>query len=254
MGAAGSTTSLQKSKTQDFIGGSKGDIFKEIKGHMNAIERSRSKTDMRMHNELQKSASKSRFLEEVKVKKKRAQSVHEMTFEEEEGKKSNKEHEKDAEEKLQKTKEDEKAKKETEKRKLVEEAEKKKIEEEAKTKRKSINPYDDAPKKMDDIFGPLRDDINKPKSAAPTKTKKKQKTPSPSPPPLKEPSPPLFTGGVYVDPNFDPRKKEIKGMSENVQLKKSAKNKKEPIKKEPESKLSQRDKLFANMGKPAKFL
>ena len=81
---------LQRSRTQSSITGQniaighgKGDIFKQVKGEMNAIERSRSKTDIRVHNMLEKSASKSRFLDEIRVRKSRAQSAHSMTFEEE---------------------------------------------------------------------------------------------------------------------------------------------------------------------------
>ena len=81
---------LQRSRTQSSITGQntaighgKGDIFKQVKGEMNAIERSRSKTDIRVHNMLEKSASKSRFLDEIRVRKSRAQSAHSMTFEDE---------------------------------------------------------------------------------------------------------------------------------------------------------------------------
>merc|ERR1712241_1563154 len=133
----------------------RGDIFKQIKGEMNAIEKSRSRTDIRMHNHLQKSASKSRFLDEIRVRRSRAQSAHSMTFEEE---KAKEEQGKDFEQRIQQ---------EVEKQKLVEEEEEEKRkaeedeqgrlkeEEERKRndKRKSINPYDDAPKKMDDILG-----------------------------------------------------------------------------------------------------
>ena len=220
-------TGIQRSRTQSSIigGHGKGDIFKQIKGEMKNIEKSRSRSDVRMLNELQKSASKSRFLEDIRAKKRRAQSEHSMTFEYyEEDEKQNKEKE-DEERRLKE--EAEKRKAEVEKQRQLKEEEEKK----RKEKRKSINPYEDAPKKMDDIFGPLRD-------AAP-----------------KDPSPPSsYTPSVYVDPAFDPNKKEISGMSESVQLKKTSKNRKEPAKKAAvESKLQTREKMMANLGKPAKF-
>merc|ERR1712088_672850 len=117
-------------------------------------------------------------------------------------------------------------------------------------KRKSINPYDDAPKKMDDIFGPMRGDGKKTASSV-VQENKKEKTPTPPP---KEPTPPTYTSSVYVDPNFDPNKKEISGMSESVQLKKTSKNKKDSVKKDaPENKLQTREKMLGSLGKPAKF-
>ena len=43
-------------------------------------------------------------------------------------------------------------------------------------------------------------------------------------------------------------------MSESVQLKKTSKNKKDPVKKDaPENKLQTREKMLGNLGKPAKF-
>merc|ERR1711978_360879 len=62
--------------------GGRGDIFKQVKGEMKAIERSRSRSDIKIQNELQKSASKSRFLDEIRVRRSRAQSAHSMTFDE----------------------------------------------------------------------------------------------------------------------------------------------------------------------------
>merc|ERR1719479_303544 len=177
---------------------------------MNAIERSRSKTDIRVHNMLEKSASKSRFLDEIRVRKSRAQSAHSMTFEEEAKISDDKDKMRNyIDEKTQKIQNyvEEKA--------LKEDADETKSEEDVETikrveKRKTINPYDDAPKKMDDIFGPMRGDGKKTASSV-VQENKKEKTPTP---PLKEPTPPTYTSSVYVDPNFDPNKKEISGMSE----------------------------------------
>ena len=259
MGSSGSKpdSGLQRSRTQSSIVGNnsemghgKGDIFKEIKGEMKAIERSRSKTDVRMQHHLQKSASKSRFLDEIRVRRSRAQSAHSMTFEEEN--KIKEDHEKEDLQKIQKEKEDDQLKEEEEeeKRREEEEQQRKLKEEEEEKKRKSINPYDDAPKKMDDIFGPMRGNSKSTVSGA-SKVKKKEKSPSPPP---KAPTPPSYTPSVYVDPDFDPNKKEISGMSESVKLKKTAKNRKEPAKKDvPENKLSTREKMLGNLGKPAKF-
>jgi glyceraldehyde-3-phosphate dehydrogenase/erythrose-4-phosphate dehydrogenase len=232
------------------IGNGKGDIFKQVKGEMAAIEKSRSKSDLRIQNQLQKSASKSRFLDEIRVRRSRAQSAHSMTFEEE----SKTKEDKDEEQRIQKEIEQQKLiELEEEERLKAEEEEQRKLKEEEdrkrNEKRKTINPYDDAPKKMDDILGPMRGNAKSTVSSV-SKAKKKEKTPSPPP---KEPSP-AYTPSVYTDPDFDPNKKEIKGMSENVQLKKTAKNKKDAPKKEvPESKLSAREKMMANLGKPAKF-
>merc|ERR1711902_247059 len=102
-----------------------------------------------------------------------------------------------------------------EKRKAEEEEEQRKEKEEEK--RKQINPYDDAPKKMDDIFGPMRGEKKQAKT--------QQKVKSPTPPPKEPTPPPAYTPSVYTDPDFDPNKKEIAGMSESVKLKKTAKNK-----------------------------
>ena len=248
---------LQRSRTQSSITGQntamghgKGDIFKQVKGEMNAIERSRSKTDIRVHNMLEKSASKSRFLDEIRVRKSRAQSAHSMTFEEEAKINDDKDKMRNyIEEKTQKIQNY------VEEKTLKEDADETKSEEDVETikrveKRKSINPYDDAPKKMDDIFGPMRGDGKKTASSV-VQENKKEKTPTPPP---KEPTPPTYTSSVYVDPNFDPNKKEISGMSESVQLKKTSKNKKDPVKKDvPENKLQTREKMLGNLGKPAKF-
>ena len=258
----GSSTSkpdigLQRSKTQSSIpmgnnqelGLGRGDIFKQVKGEMKAIERSRSRSDIKIQNQLQKSASKSRFLDEIRIRRSRAQSAHSMTFDED----FNAMKMPDAEEQMKIQKQIEESRlieEDDEKRKAEEEEEQKneKEEEERKRqeKRKQINPYDDAPKKMDDIFGPMRG------GKKPTTTQQKVK--SPTPPPKEPTPPPAYTPSVYTDPDFDPNKKEIAGMSESVKLKKTAKNKKEPTKKDAfESKSQTREKLMANMGKPAKW-
>merc|ERR1719414_577301 len=262
----GSSTSkpdigLQRSKTQSSIpststlgnnqefGLGKGDIFKQVKGEMNAIARSRSRSDIKIQNELQKSVSKSRFLDEIRVRRSRAQSAHSMTFDED----FNAIKMPDAEEQIKIQKQIEESRlieEDDEKRKAEEEEEQKKEKEEEERKRqekrKQINPYDDAPKKMDDIFGPMRGEKK------PTKTQQKVK--SPSPPPKEPTPPPAYTPSVYTDPDFDPNKKEIAGMSESVKLKKTSKNKKEPVKKDAaESKSQTREKLMANLGKPAKW-
>ena len=189
---------------------SSGDLFKEIKGHINAIERSRSKTDMRMYQELQKSRSRSKFLEEVKTKR-REQSLSLDEKEAEEQAKAKAKAEEDEKKEFERQEKERQMKEEEEKMK--------------ESKRKRQNPFEDAPKKMDDIFGPLRDT---------------EETP-------------IISPSVFIDPSFDPNKKEITGMSETVQLKKTSKGREEPKKEHVESKLSQREKLFANMGKPAKF-
>merc|ERR1719414_1662688 len=254
----GSSTSkpdigLQRSKTQSSIpstttlgnnqefGLGKGDIFKQVKGEMNAIARSRSRSDMKIQNELQKSASKSRFLDEIRVRRSRAQSAHSMTFDEDFNamKMPDAEEQKKIQQHIEESRLEEE---EDEKRKSEEEEEQRKEREE---KRNQINPYVDAPKKMDKIFDPMRGENKQARPQAKPK--------SPTPPP-KEPTPPTYTPSVYTDPDFDPNKKEIAGMSESVKLKKTAKNKKEPPKKEAfESKSSTREKLMANMGKPAKW-
>lgn len=264
----GSSTSkpdigLQRSKTQSSIpststmgnnqefGLGKGDIFKQVKGEMNAIARSRSRSDMKIQNELQKSASKSRFLDEIRVRRSRAQSAHSMTFDEdfnamkmpdaEEQKKI----QKHIEESRLEEEEDEKRKSEEEEEERKEREEEDRKRKEREEKRNQINPYDDAPKKMDKIFDPMRGENKQARPQAKPK--------SPTPPP-KESTPPNYTPSVYTDPDFDPNKKEIAGMSESVKLKKTAKNKKDPPKKEAfESKSSTREKLMANMGKPAKW-
>ena len=64
------------------LGLGRGDIFKQVKGEMKAIEKSRSRSDIKIQNQLQKSASKSRFLDEIRVRRSRAQSAHSMTFDE----------------------------------------------------------------------------------------------------------------------------------------------------------------------------
>ena len=247
---------LQRSKTQSSIMGNnqelglgRGDIFKQVKGEMKAIEKSRSRSDIKIQNQLQKSASKSRFLDEIRVRRSRAQSAHSMTFDED----FNAMKMPDAEEqkKIQKQIEESRlVEEDDEKRKAEEEEEQRKEKEEDERKRndkrKSINPYDDAPKKMDDIFGPMRGEKKT--------TKMKEKEIPPSPPPKEPTPPPAYTPSVYTDPDFDPNKKEIAGMSESVKLKKTAKNKKEPAKKDAaESKSQTREKLMANMGKPAKW-
>ena len=62
------------------------------------------------------------------------------------------------------------------------------------------------PKKLDDVFGPIRE--------APV-------------------SPPAAAAGVWMDPDFDPGQKEISGISESVKLKKSGKKPVKPeVKKE----------------------
>ena len=174
---------------------------------MNAIEKSRSRTDIRVHQELQKSASRSKFLEEVKNKKRREASI---SLEEKQAAALA------AEEAAKKAAEDAKA---------AEEKAKKEAEKDAlkAAKEKELKKPNGTPKKMDEIFGPLR-----------------EKSPEFVP-----------TSSVFIDRDFDPNKKEIAGMSESVQLKKTQKKK---VEKPPqESKAEQREKLFANLGKPAKF-
>ena len=98
------------------------------------------------------------------------------------------------------------------------------------------------PKKMDQIFGPLR-------QAKATKVDPEFVQAEAVPDPEPEVT---SSSSVFIDRDFDPNKKEVKGMSESVQLKKTAKAKK--VEKPPvESKSDQRSKMFANMGKPAKF-
>merc|ERR1719232_1066738 len=64
---------------------------------------------------------------------------------------------------------------------------------ESSVSKKPINEFDDMPKKLDQSLGLFKD------------------TPMP------------MSSGVYVDPDFDPGQKEMKGINETVKLKKSSK-------------------------------
>ena len=174
-----------------------GDVFKEVNKELSSIKKSRSRSDIIVHHKLEKSGSRSKFLEDVKLKKRGA--------EEEKAKNLILE----AEEKEKKQIEEKKRKEEERQR---EEEDRKRKEEEALERRKSL--AEEKPKKMDEIFAPIRD--------------------APS---------------VYIDPNFDPNHREIKGMSEDVRLKKSAADK---TKKEEEPK-KKKNEMYSMPAKPATF-
>lgn len=143
---------------------------------------------------LQKSESKSRFLDNVKQRKE----VEQKKQEEEQRKER-------AESQL----------KEKERQQKIRQSEERKSS--ISVVKKPVNEFDEKPKKLDEIFGPVRD--------APVST---------------------ISAGVYVDPDFDPGQKDIKGMDETVKLKKSARK---PTKDEPK-----KEKFKYELpSKPAKF-
>ena len=174
-----------------------GDVFKEVNKELSSIKKSRSRSDIIVHHKLEKSGSRSKFLEDVKLKKKGAEEEKAKILVLE------------AEEKEKKQIEEKKRKEEERQR---EEEDRKRKEEEALERRKSL--AEEKPKKMDEIFAPIRD--------------------APS---------------VYIDPNFDPNHREIKGMSEDVRLKKSAADK---TKKEEEPK-KKKNEMYSMPAKPATF-
>ena len=152
----------------------KKDLFKEVNHEVVSIQKSLSRTSINVHNELEKSASKSRFLDSVKQKKELEQKREEVA-------------------KLERAQSQ--AKFEAE---VKEEKQKELEKKSAAPAKKPINDFDEQPKKIDEIFGPMRDA-------------------------------PVISSSVYVDPDFDPGQKEISGINESVKLKKSAKK---PVKEE----------------------
>ena len=151
------------------------DLFKEVNNEVFSIQKSLSRSSINVQNKLEKSESKSRFLDSVKQKKELEQKREEVA-------------------KLERA--ESQAKFEAE----AKEEKKKELEKKsAAPVKKPINEFDDQPKKIDEIFGPMRDA-------------------------------PVIQSSVYVDPDFDPGQKDIKGMEESVKLKKSAKK---PVKEEP---------------------
>lgn len=163
---------------QEFVNTTpKKDLFKEVNHEVVSIQKSLSRTSINVNNELEKSASKSRFLDSVKQKKEIEQKREEVAKLE----RAQSQAKFEAEVKEEKQKENEK--------KSVAPA---KI---------PINEFDEQPKKIDQIFGPMRDA-------------------------------PVISSSVYVDPDFDPGQKEISGINESVKLKKSKKPVKEEVKTE----------------------
>ena len=209
-GAASRTTSpsstSRNQQPQEAGKSRKGDIFKDINNEITQIQKSKSRSDIFVHNELSKSASRSRFLEQVKQKK---------------------------EEEVRKVEDARREREESQAITDAEAAEKKRKEHEREIDRKNsianrkINQFDDMPKKLDEVFGPVRE--------APAT---------------------IVSAGVYVDPDFDPGQKEISGISETVKLKKSERKpvKQEVKKDKPKFELPAKPAKFpkANKPKPAK--
>ena len=159
------------------------DLFKQVSTEVASIEKSKSQSKINLHNELQKSASKSKFLDNVKARKEIEQQKKEE----------------------QNRRERSASQAKIEAENLKKRSRESSVSSTASSIKKPINEFDDKPKKLDDIFGKLVD---------------ARATPAPSEPAVT---------AVYVDPNFDPGQKDIKGMSESVKLKKSSKK---PIKEE----------------------
>ena len=143
------------------------DIFKEVSSEVSSIQKSQSQSRIMVHNELQKSASKSKFLDNVRekreIERKREESVRR-----ERSASQAKINEENMERKKRQNSESRKTSTPT-----------------SPTIKKPINEFDDKPKKLDQIFGSLRDTPAQPQ--------------------------PIATS-VYVDPDFDPGKKDIKGI------------------------------------------
>jgi hypothetical protein len=177
-----------------------GDVFKEVNMELHSIQKSRSRSDMLAHQKLEKSGSRSKFLEDVKHKKK------------EEEKEKAKKAIIEAEEKHNRETEEQRRKEED--RRMEDEARKRKETETRESSSKSS--FDDLPKKMDEIFAPIRE--------APATA-------------------------VYINPDFDPNHREIKGMSEDVRLKKSEKAKKT----EEEVPKKKKNEMYSMPAKPATF-
>jgi hypothetical protein len=177
-----------------------GDVFKEVNMELHSIQKSRSRSDMLAHQKLEKSGSRSKFLEDVKHKKK------------EEEKEKAKKAIIEAEEKHNRETEEQRRKEEE--RRMEDEARKRKETETRESSSKSS--FDDLPKKMDEIFAPIRE--------APATA-------------------------VYINPDFDPNHREIKGMSEDVRLKKSEKAKKT----EEEVPKKKKNEMYSMPAKPATF-
>ena len=173
----------------------KKDIFKEVQSEKFAIQKSQSRSSLVVHNELEKSASKSRFLENVKQKKAEAEAEAKLIRAESQAKL------------LEEAKMAEKRKKEL--------SESKQVNNNVNSISKKPNKqgqFEEMPKKLDEVFGSIRD--------APVT-------------PAKAPSPVPMMSSVYVDPDFDPGQKDVKGISETVKLKKSDKKPLKPeVKKE----------------------
>jgi hypothetical protein len=177
-----------------------GDVFKEVNMELHSIQKSRSRSDMLAHQKLEKSGSRSKFLEDVKHKKKEEEKEKAKKAIIEAEEKHNRETE------VQRRKEEE--------RRMEDEARKRKETETRESSSKSS--FDDLPKKMDEIFAPIRE--------APATA-------------------------VYINPDFDPNHREIKGMSEDVRLKKSEKAKKT----EEEVPKKKKNEMYSMPAKPATF-
>ena len=171
----------------------KKDIFKEVKSEVASIQKSASQTSVNVQNKLEHSASKSRFLENVKQQKREAEMAAIVRAE--------------SQAKIEAAEKEKRSREASESRQRASESRRSSISSNASKK-----SNDDKPKKLDEVFGSIRE------------------TPMPPVKPV-SPVPPIHAS-VWVDPDFDPGQKEISGISENVKLKKSARPKKPEEKKE----------------------
>ena len=168
------------------------DIFRQCNSEVASIQKSQSQSRISIHNELQKSTSKSKFLDNVREKK---------------------EIERKREESVRRERSASQAKIDAENmeiRKKRQDSESRKTSVVSPTPTAEKKPINNEPKsKLDQIFGGLRD--------APAVQQAPQT---------------IAVTSVYTDPDFDPGLKEVKGMTESVKLKKSTKKpvKEEPKK------------------------
>ena len=174
-----------------------GDVFREINKELHSIQKSRSRSDILVHQKLEKSGSRSKFLDDVKHKKKEEEKVKKAILEEQE----------------QKEIEEKRKRDDGERKKREEDDEREKERERKKKEREGLDEAHTTTTKLDEIFAPMRE------------------------------------SAVYINPDYDPNHREIKGMSEDVRLKKASAADR-PKEEKPKKK---KNEMYSLPAKPAIF-